>query len=110
MIENGTVFELTEDHIKLLQSAYVRWEDAEAGAPAIDPKRPYGNSSVELDMAEILGWNQEGDEYPLLLEQEERLNELHRETEIALQIILRHKTFRPGKFIYYDYKWHEYND
>jgi hypothetical protein len=32
-------FLLTTDHLILLGRAYVRWEDCETGAPAIDPKR-----------------------------------------------------------------------
>jgi hypothetical protein len=32
-------FELCEEHLKLLRSAYVEWSNAETGAPAIDPKR-----------------------------------------------------------------------
>lgn len=33
-------FVVTEDHLKLLAQMYVRWEDCEFGAPAIDCKRP----------------------------------------------------------------------
>src|SRR6266568_5645220 len=40
-------FTVTEDHLKLLRHAYLYWEYGEGyGAPAIDPKRPYGNSDV----------------------------------------------------------------
>ena len=31
-----------------------RWDDCEFGAPAIDCKRPYGNSDVYNDIAKIL--------------------------------------------------------
>ena len=55
MYEKET-FEVTLDHIKLLRRMYVSWNDCEYGAPEINPKRPYGNSSVALDIAEILGW------------------------------------------------------
>ena len=89
-------FELTADHIKLLQQAYIGWEDCETGAPAIDCKRPYGNSYVPGDIAEILGW--ELGEDGLTDEQEDLAYALHKETETALQIILTHKTFEPGKF------------
>lgn len=47
-------FEVKEEHIKLLRSAYTSWDDCEFGAPAIDCKRSYGNSDVLGDMAEIL--------------------------------------------------------
>ena len=48
-----TTFTLTEDHIKLLRNLEVCWEDAEFGAPAIEPKRPYGNSYVYKDMIKV---------------------------------------------------------
>jgi hypothetical protein len=44
----------TRDHLALLSSAYWRMSEMEYGAPEIDGKRPYGNSSVEEDLAEIL--------------------------------------------------------
>jgi hypothetical protein len=50
-----TEFTVTEDHLKLLRRAYIGWDDCEFGAPGIDPKRPYGNSDVIGDIAEILG-------------------------------------------------------
>lgn len=51
----GTTFTVTDDHLKLLRRASVGWSDCEFGAPEIDPKRPYGNSNVLGDIAEILG-------------------------------------------------------
>ena len=46
-------FELTENHIKLLRNAYVSWDDCETGAPAIDPKRPYGNKYIAQDISAL---------------------------------------------------------
>lgn len=45
-------FTLTEDHIKLMSRAYISWNDGECGAPGVDTKRPYGNSSVIMDVYE----------------------------------------------------------
>ena len=53
-IRNVTEFTVTDEHLKLLRGAYVGWDDCEFGAPAIDCKRPYGNSDVIADIAEIL--------------------------------------------------------
>lgn len=80
-------FTLTEEHIKLLHAMYIRWENCETGAPAVDPKRPYGNSYVPGDVREILGWpeTEYGDD-----EEDEKAYAIHRETEYALQIVLRH--------------------
>lgn len=58
MSDLATRFALTDQHLTLLRSAYVRWEDCEFGAPAIDYKRPYGNSDVVGDMAMISEWCQ----------------------------------------------------
>ena len=115
-------FEIKENHLKLLQRFSVEWQEAEFGAPGIDPKRPYGNSGVEQDMLEILGlkelkegvfefeldgekWLLKGeDKYNIYLEgaDEEklcgRLNELHKETGKALQICLVRQKFETGFF------------
>lgn len=93
-------FDLTEQHLALLRRAYVRWEDCEFGAPAIDCKRPYGNSSVVLDIAEILGVpvNDEEDDYGLDTATTERLTRLHVETKTALQVILSTGAFQVGTY------------
>lgn len=94
-------FEVTEDHVKLLQRAWVSWEDCEFGAPSIDCKRPYGNSDVYGDLAEIL-WgdaqyaNQEAE---LTEEQMAQLLKVHQETKIALQIFLRVGYMKPGRYV-----------
>jgi hypothetical protein len=100
-IYRGLTFDLTEEHIKLLRQAYVRWEHCEFGAPAIDPKRPYGNSSVEIDIAEILGWSlfiDDDDEGHMSREQVERACQLHLETLTALQVILATGSMEPGTY------------
>jgi len=83
-------FELKQEHLTLLANAYVDWEDTETGAPAIDPKRPYGNSFVAGDIAEILGIEPEGDGFSQ--EQIDSMMELHRGTQTALQILISHAT------------------
>ena len=50
-----TEFTVTEDHLKLLRHIHLYWDYGEGyGAPAINPKRPYGDSYVERSIAEIL--------------------------------------------------------
>ena len=85
----GKIFEVTEDHLKLLKHSHVMWRASEYGAPMIDPKRPYGNTSVESDIAEILGWDKEDSQ---------RAEKLHRELETVLQIVLVTQTFEPGLY------------
>jgi hypothetical protein len=94
-------FTLTEEHVKLLRRAYVNWDACEFGAPAIDPKRPYGNSDVLLDIAEILEeplFEDAGGEKHLSAEQAERSERLHKETQMALAVILRTGSFEPGRY------------
>ena len=91
-IMKGKTFQMTEVHLKLLSELNVVWRDCEYGAPAIDCKRPYGNTSVENDIAEILGWGELTDE---LMNRAERL---HRELETALQIVLVTQKFEPGLY------------
>jgi hypothetical protein len=82
-------FRVRPEHITLLQNTYVSWDDCEFGAPSIDCKRPYGNSSVLRNMAEILNVPMTEDNYgDLELPDDEvrRLYALHRETQTALQI------------------------
>lgn len=81
-----STFTITRDHIKLLRNMYVGWDDCEFGAPAIDCKRPYGNSFVEGDIAKILEWDilEDG----LTDYQYEIASKLHSETQEVLQIIL----------------------
>jgi len=122
-------FTLKSEHIKLLSRTCVGWDDCEFGAPEIDPKRPYGNSDVYQDMLEILGlkelrsgvfefklfgkkWLLKGeDKYNIYLEGAdeedliEKLNELHKELETALQIVLSTRSFKPGV-----YEAEEYTD
>ncbi len=100
------VFVLKPEHIQLLQAAYIDWYDCEFGAPGIDCKRPYGNSSVIQDIAEILDLMPEEivheDRYEtertFSLKQEEYMHTLHRETQQALQVILTSQSFETGLY------------
>ena len=96
-------FRVTADHLKLLRRMYVGWQDCEYGAPEIDPKRPYGNSSVEQDIAEILGWIDRNGE--VSDEMSERCAALHRGTQHALQIALCTGSFQEGEYVRDEYQW-----
>jgi hypothetical protein len=88
---NTRRFTLTGQHVALLRRAYVRWDGSEYGAPCIDPKRPYGNSNVANDVADILGYRWDrNDWYEMPSDLRERCDALHRETENALQVVLQH--------------------
>jgi hypothetical protein len=84
----------------------VRWDSCEFGAPAIDCKKPYGNSSVYEDMAKILGvkgFIDADEEVSFSEEQIQFMNNLHKETKTALQIVLKTRKFRPGIYVADEY-------
>lgn len=95
-------FTVTDEHLRLLRHAYISWDESEFGAPGINAKRPYGNSNVFADIAEILGvpdseWMDAGEEPTL--DAEWRFLRLHVETAIALQIGLATGEFRTGQYV-----------
>ena len=97
-------FVLTSDHVNLLRRANVTWDVCEFGAPIIDPKRPYGTSDVHSDMAEILALlSEQHDDGSFSPATTRCLDELHRELEIALQIVLTTGSFTPGTYVREDY-------
>lgn len=103
-------FMVTSEHLKLLRRAVVSWDDCEFGAPAVDCKRPYGNSSVYLDIAEILGIQPSTDEdEPFTDAEYTRMLKLHKETKTALQIILATLRFGVGEYEAdkYDTNWRQ---
>lgn len=81
-------FILKPEHLLLLKRMFTSWFDCEFGAPSIDPKRPYGNSDVLKDMKEILGKSFTKKE----------LNELHKEMQTVLQIVVRNCNLEPGTY------------
>ena len=94
-------FNMTEEHIKLVRAMYVGWSNCEFGAPEVDPKRPYGNSDVIDDIAEILGISpveNDWDEKVYPKGTDARCTKLHKETQTALQIILATGEFKLGQY------------
>ena len=93
-------FELTEQHLKLIRRMNIGYNDwCEFGAPEVDPKRPYGNSSVYYDIGEILGIERKdsGDgDYEFTEDQEKEMLKIHKETATALQVILASGSFGIG--------------
>lgn len=98
-----TTFELKPEHVKLPRHAYVEWCDLETGAPAIDPKRPYGNSYVAGDVWEIIHGQRLDDEDELDRETDDAMLALHQETQTALQVVLATGGFEPG--VYQKPRW-----
>lgn len=97
-------FHLTQDHIDLLEHARVRWSSVEYGAPAIDDKRPFGNSGrsvIEREICQILGYEPVAQEMGREVYDEDEKQEAietYNELDTAMRIVLRCQTFRPGLF------------
>jgi hypothetical protein len=90
---------ITEHHLKLLKCANVSWDSCEFGAPAIDCKRPYGNSDVVGDMIDILmGETDENTREKLHETMYEWFESLHKELETVLQIVLVTGEFKTGTY------------
>lgn len=96
-------FVLRQEHLDLMREMNVGWSECEFGAPEIDPKRPYGNSNVYEDIAEILKLRKTSDKYD---EDEddwkddirEYMDDLHKQMQVALQIILSCQSFKLGTY------------
>lgn len=102
---NEETFVVLPEHVLLLRRAYVRWNDNfYTGSPEIDPKRPYGSSSVKTDIAEIIEperlreFDDEDEQDGYIQSQGRRLMKIHRGTGTALQIFLHTGQFKPGKY------------
>lgn len=100
-------FEITDDHITLLQAAEWEYSDCEFGAPAIDPKRPYGNSSVETDLAELLipGFKEMNDDDQAAELDDGWLVRTHRELVTVLAVAISARSFAPGIYRRGDDGW-----
>ncbi|MCM1235911.1 MAG: hypothetical protein NC489_37950 [Ruminococcus flavefaciens] len=94
-------FTLTEEHIKL--AAHLRFEVqadswyGDAFIPAINPKRPFGNSGTSESALEILGC-QVGEDGYYKKEDLSHAEDLLIGLPAAMEIILARKTFEPGTY------------
>jgi len=107
-------FTMTKHHLMLLANMNVWWWDIENGAPCIDPKRPYGNSDMITDIANLLGFKRitvdNGEEY-WPTGTRDFCEKIHRELETALQVALSTQSFETGDYVAAPYtdNWHPYN-
>ena len=100
-------FRLTHVHITLLSRTNIDWRDAEVGAPAIDPKRPYSGRGHYAVLAEVLGIEPIGmsDSWPSFAPADlRRMDVAHRELELALSVVLVTKSFVPGLYACDEYR------
>lgn len=79
--------------------------------PVIDIKRPFGNSSILLDVCEILGYSRDEKTGGYSEEDMDRAEMLLIELPVALHVILKNRTFELGEYevdehtaLYYNYR------
>lgn len=90
-------FTVLPEHIKLLQATNFGWLDCEFGGLSMDCKRPFGNSDVFGDIAEILeikideqnGANDQQQEY---------MYQLYSDLEIVLAIMIANCSLETGTY------------
>lgn len=97
MKTNEVTFEVTHDHIKLLRALNVSWCYDEFGAPAIDPKRPYGSSDVVGSLIETLDLPY-ADTGVIPDNVYSKVRKLHDELDTVLEIVLQTGSFEPGVY------------
>lgn len=91
-------FVVTEGHIKLLPHLWFDFNAyAEFGVPEVDPKRPYGNSDVYEDIAEILGIEPEDGEC-FTQAQEHYLYQILTEMTNVINITVRNNGVEVGTY------------
>jgi hypothetical protein len=99
---NDRTFTVTEDHIKLLPHLWFGYDAyTEFGAPEVDPKRPYGNSDVYGDIAELLeiqGNEDSWGDIEFTTEQRSYMLRVHRDMETVLNIMVRNNGVEPGVY------------
>ncbi len=85
-------FIVSEQHLKLLKRLNFMYDEScEFGAPAVDPKRPYGNGDVYGDMRKILGIGKQA--YP-----EQELLLLHQQMTTVLRILAQNNGVHIGEY------------
>lgn len=108
-------FELKQEHIDLISElnfkGIVSSENGEIEyRPGIDYKRPFGNSGVTYDVLQRLGLTDDEGNYTDA--DQKRAEQLIIELPVALEIVVKNKTFEPGVYevgefsSYFLYKGH----
>lgn len=85
-------FEVKREHLELLQNLCIGEYDS---TPCIDAKRPFGNSNITYDIAELIGIYSED-----LTEQEEQYcNQLYADMTNVLQILTQNLKIHIGTYV-----------
>lgn len=95
-------FELKPEHIKIMTDLNFRIsiliDSKDRYRPAIDVKRPFGNSGPTTNVCEIMGWHCDEESGEYAAEDIEKAEMLIIELPVALQIVMQNHTFEPGEY------------
>jgi hypothetical protein len=91
-------FLMTREHLALAKRLHIVWYDVEDGAPGCSIRRPYGNSDVLEDIAEIIGYRAWTHPGCYSDQEEQHLKDLHRAMQIVLQIIVHTGQMKTGVY------------
>jgi hypothetical protein len=89
-------FLVTPQHLALAKRLSIIWYGKENGGPGTDIVRPYGNSSLISDIAEIVGYPPPEEDQCYSPAAEQSLLGLHQDMHIVLQIILQTGLMKSG--------------
>lgn len=94
-------FVLTKEHVILLRNSWIDDLVTIDSAARLDQKRPYGTKSIIMSAAELLDVKTietyEGEEV-ISRADGERVEKIHNETGVALQVILSSGSFKLGLY------------
>lgn len=95
-------FKLKPEHIKIMTDLNFRisilLDSKDRYRPAIDIKRPFGNSGPTTNVCEIMGWHCDEESGEYAAEDIEKAEMLIIELPVALQIVMQNHTFEPGEY------------
>lgn len=96
-IEFVDEFEVLPEHIALLRRVHTSWTGDEGyGAPGLRRKRPFGNSDMYDDIAEIVDGRTNGSHDEA---DETRYDQLYVELTLVMEIVLQSGQFESGRYI-----------
>lgn len=95
-------FELKAEHIKLIShlnfKVSVNTLYGDKYIPAIERKRPFGNSGATHSVMEILGWYSDEETGEYRQEDEAKAEMLLIELPLAMEVVTQNLTFEPGTY------------
>jgi len=92
-------FELCQEHLDLLSSGNCTFDSScETGSAGFECKRPFGNSYVVGDIAELLGIKPDDEEEGFTSDEESGLLAWYYELPDAMNIIFTLRTFKLGVY------------